>query len=48
MPTAVFVHHAREALVLGIAVSLPALALLGPWMGGAIAAFARNMFTATG
>lgn len=85
MPTAVLVHHAQEALLLVVAVSLPvlavaalvglvvaalqaasqiqdatlaylprllaviaALALLGPWMGGAIAAFARNMFAAVG
>ncbi len=85
MPTAVLVHHAQEALLLVVAVSLPALAvaalvglvvaaiqaasqiqdatlaylprllavivtlaLLGSWMGGAIAAFARNMFTASG
>jgi flagellar biosynthetic protein FliQ len=85
MPTAVLVHHAQEALLLVVAVSLPvlavaalvglvvaalqaasqiqdatlaylprlvaviaALALLGPWMGSAIAAFARNMFAAAG
>jgi type III secretion HrpO family protein len=85
MPTAVLVHHAQEALLLVVVVSLPALAvaalvglvvaalqaasqiqdatlaylprllavivalaLVGPWMGGAIAAFARNMFMAAG
>jgi type III secretion HrpO family protein len=81
MATALLVHSAQEALLLVVAVSLPALAvaaivglvvaalqaasqiqdatlahlprllavvaalaLLGPWMGGAIAAFATHMF----
>ncbi len=82
MATALLFHSAQEALLLVVAVSLPALAvaaivglvvatlqaasqiqdatlahlprllavvaalaLLGPWMGGAIAAFATHMFT---
>jgi type III secretion HrpO family protein len=81
MPTAVLVHYAQQALLLAVAVSLPALgvaaivglivaalqaasqiqdptlahlprllavmaalALVGPWMGGAVAAFARHVF----
>ncbi len=83
MPIAVLVHYAQQALLLVVAVSLPAvavaalvglvvaalqaasqiqdptlahlprllaviaaLALLGPWMGGAVAAFARHVFAA--
>jgi flagellar biosynthetic protein FliQ len=81
MPASILIHHAQQALLLAVAVSLPALAvaalvgltiaafqaasqiqdatlahlprllavvatlvLLGPWMGGAIATFARHMF----
>jgi type III secretion HrpO family protein len=83
MPPATLVHHAQQALLLVVAVSLPvlavaavvglivaafqaasqiqdptlahlprllavvaALALLGPWMGREVAAFATQMFTA--
>jgi type III secretion HrpO family protein len=83
MPIAVLVHYAQQALLLVVAVSLPAVAvaalvglvvaalqaasqiqdptlahlprllaviaalvLLGPWMGGAVAAFARHVLAA--